>query len=103
MSTALQRLKEQVLQAHNALHDDDVKTAHVILHKILGVDDETYIDPKKPLLSQMKFDHHFRRLCKKSNRQAAYILAEATETPGKIRLIAGGDAEICNVLKIGDK
>ena len=84
---------EALLQAHNALHRDDVDACHSVLHGALGVDDA--IPPTVAALTPYhRFDSDFRRLCTTLGVQASYVLAGGMTERGT-RLISGGDGDLC--------
>ncbi|WP_025182830.1 hypothetical protein [Leptospira kirschneri] len=102
---------ELIMQAHSALHDNDIDKVHMVLHKLCGIDEGDAALNLTETLSEFKeFDEKFRYLCSKTKLMAAYILL----SPGsehdangnvKVRLIAGGTSVALNVLNqyIGDR
>lgn len=81
---------EQILQAHDRLHKDDVSGCHDLLHALMcaGEPDTTVA----PLLGSQPFDEAFRALCTKTGARAVFVLIDP-DRPG--RLISGGDAQLC--------
>lgn len=80
--------EEYLIQAHNALHQDDPDRCHSIMHAAMG------IDPDGELLSRemapmSEFDRRFRELCIDTGYRAMYLLDDRGRT------IAGGSAELC--------
>ena len=53
---------EYVIQAHDQLHKGDVGQAHELLHKAMGVDNDTPL-PAAPMSHMMDFDAAFRTAC----------------------------------------
>jgi len=86
--------RELVAQAHSALHSDDVDLAHELLHGALGVDNSVGM-AIAPLAPHAQFDEEFRALCIRLGVVAAYVAAEPTSTAGRVRLLSGGNADLC--------
>jgi hypothetical protein len=91
---------EAVLAAHDALHKDDVETAHQCLHAALCIDANTSELPIAPLAHVGGFDHGFITACRKNGVRAAYIMIDPHAKPdnGRYRLVSGGDQELSRVL-----
>lgn len=88
---------ELAMQAHDALHAEDIDRCHDHLHAILGVGQVR--SDFAPLADGLKFDHDFRDLCVRHGIRAAYVVAEPVEAEGRARLCAGGDSDVCAVVR----
>lgn len=80
------------MQAHDALHKDDVEACHTALHAALGLADEDLL--VAPLAGHAPFDREFLDLCRKHNVRAAYVSVGGFVEGKGARLISGGDAEL---------
>lgn len=85
---------EYVVQAHDQLHKGDVGQAHEMLHKAMGIDNDTQL-PAAPMSHMMDFDAAFRTACRKNNRRAMYLVIDGIDANGRARILSGGDAELC--------
>jgi hypothetical protein len=88
-------LTASILDAHNALHDDDVDACHEALHAALGVGDEPTGSERGERLSRFgDFDEGYRRLCQRTGVVAAYL---AVGEGG--RAVCGGNADVARYIK----
>lgn len=86
------QLVERIVQAHDALHKDDVDACHGQLHAALGIEEVAYaIDPMADALA---FDQAFRDLCIRHGTRAAYVRT-LEEVGDSWRLGSGGDRALC--------
>lgn len=90
--TDREHLVERIVQAHDALHKDDVDAAHEQLHAAMGADGSLNVDP---LADGERFDRAFRQLCAAQGVQAMYVRAFGPADERGVRLVSGGNGALC--------
>jgi hypothetical protein len=88
-------LVERIVQAHDALHKEDVDAAHEQLHAAMGMDRPLSVDP---LADGERFDKAFRQLCAAHGVQAMYVRAFGVPDERGVRLVSGGDGALCGLV-----
>lgn len=91
-------MSDILLQVHDQLHKGNVDAAHELLHKALGLDNESdavRLAPR-PLAHMSAFDNDFRKLCQKHGIRAMFVAdGGKRHEDGKHRILTGGSAELC--------
>ena len=88
---------EAISQAHDQLHKGNVDQAHELIHKAMGIDNSVEM-PARPIAHRRGFDRAFIKACRKHEVKAAFVLVDGEDESGRSRLLAGGDAELCQFL-----
>ena len=94
MKLTREDLLEICNQAHDELHKGNTQEAHELLHKALD-GERLYMLRVNPLLHRAAFDVAFRDASAEHGAVAMYILADNQTSEGQVRILTGGDAQLC--------
>jgi hypothetical protein len=97
----LEQIQTAVYAAHNEIHKGNVQKAHEMLH--MAVHGQPVELPTALSKDVTKFEYGFNKLARVEGVIAAFVVAKQSDIVSakgvRMTLIAGGDADLCAMLK----